>query len=540
MCGDVEEAIKTLFRAYDLNESGELSRQEFLKIEMRLCYDSGGIFMEEAETAKLTIADTDNSGRLDFKEFRERQLRHYSELYMSTPEVIEAIHDHVQRTFDERSKMGPRYHSGIRQVLKRIFQLYDTTGNALLSPQEWIAAQRTVAVEILDDIDSHWIDEAAFSNADSNGDGNVDLHEWLEASFQLFERSEVRMDSILTTLQRCVLALEKARSGRVKETLPIDIMVLQDEFPEFKGPGDAHKDEPTEDDREKNVDKWQCEGNVKLPTHLATAEEVIAILRLILRIPADTWVSVYYLGPGPPGTPRQVTLLRGEKPGEGNVKECLEYLSKASADPRLFVKNNRRRAANLIRQARAFLEEREGLLAKRTGQCWGIDWETTLVFGEDVPPRPGTSANALTLQLGDALIIEVPETALGGEYRYVVDIFMDGTDVLSKPVDEDVAPSKKKKKKGAGEADPMVQMSFVSLKEGRAVLFVDVGWEDQEEKLCVTHKIIQPLFKYTVARIGPIEVEVVKTVAGRGPPGNLQWWNGEKWTGKKGPKKRKR
>merc|ERR1712232_606779 len=124
-------------------------------------------------------------------------------------------------------------------------------------------------------------------------------------------------------------------------------MVLQDEFPEFKGPGDAWKEQPTEDDREKNAEKWQCEGNVKLPTHLATAEEVIAILRLTLRIPADTWVSVYYLGPGPPGTPRQVTLLRGEKPGEGNVKECLEYLSKASAEPKLFVKNNRRRPANL-------------------------------------------------------------------------------------------------------------------------------------------------------------------------------------------------
>merc|ERR1711968_130372 len=102
---------------------------------------------------------------------------------------------------------------------------------------------------------------------------------------------------------------------------------------------------------------------------------------------------------------------------------------------------------------------------------------------------------------------------MGGEYRYVATVFMDRTDVISKPVDENTAdakPSKKKKKKSHNEADPMLQLFFVGLREGKCVLFVDVSWEDQEEKLALKKQLLAPVVENTVARIGPIEVEVSK------------------------------
>merc|ERR1712224_922159 len=113
-------------------------------------------------------------------------------------------------------------------------------------------------------------------------------------------------------------------------------------------------------------------------------------------------------------------------PGEGNVREALEYLAKSNAVRKIYVKNRRTRPQKLTRQPKAFLEERDALLAKRTGHCWGLDWETQLVGdGELLPPRP------LQISLGDALIIEVPQSDEQGEYRYVSNAYMDRIDVLS-------------------------------------------------------------------------------------------------------------
>ena len=41
---EIEVALAALFRAYDLDESGELSREEFLAIEMRLHYEDGQVY----------------------------------------------------------------------------------------------------------------------------------------------------------------------------------------------------------------------------------------------------------------------------------------------------------------------------------------------------------------------------------------------------------------------------------------------------------------------------------------------------------------
>jgi len=166
-----------------------------------------------------------------------------------------------------------------------------------------------------------------------------------------------------------------------------------------------------------------------------------------------------------------------------------------------------------------------------------LDWETQLVGeGEKLPPRP------MVMQVGETLIVEVPQADDNGEFRYMANAFMDKTDVLSKPVNEVIEVKKgKSKKKGGPEPDPLLQLTFVALREGKCVIFVDISWEDQEEKLCQRQQLPSPVAKNTVARIGPVEVDVQKAGGGKAEKaGALQWWNGEKWSNKKGPAKKKK
>mmetsp|Transcript_135924 Transcript_135924/g.378819 ORF Transcript_135924/g.378819 Transcript_135924/m.378819 type:complete len:545 (-) Transcript_135924:99-1733(-) len=533
---DVETAIEELFKAYDLDESGELTRDEFLGIEMRLCFEKGEVFRGAAGAAKMTLADKDSSGTLDFDEFRNRFLTNFQEMDMSRAEIVSHLNEQTQLALLERAKMGPRYHAGIRQALRQIFSLFDVSGDDRLSPEEWIAAQKTVALEVSDDLDEGWVDEAAFGAADTNKDGMLDLSEFLESSFQMFEGVKKRTEVILSTLQRVVKVLEQQRLGGRKETSPVTIFVQTKETPVFLPPQQAWQDESTVDEAE----KWQACGEVALPLNLATADDVAALVRLFLKIPADTWLSIFYLAAPRDGGPRPVTLLRGERPGEGNVQAMLQYMTKTNAELRLYVKNARKRPQRLVRQPRAFLEERDQLLNKRTGQSWGLDWETQLVGeGQLLPPRP------MVVSLGDAVVVEVPVECGAPLDRYKESVFMDRSDVLSKPVDENITPKvkKKSKKKPASEPDPLLQLSFVAMKEGKCVFFVDVSWEDQEEKLALEHELSRPVHENSVARIGPVEVEVTKPTGGKPDAskaaGAMVWWNGEKWSNKKGPAKRK-
>merc|ERR1719350_1635218 len=123
---------------------------------------------------------------------------------------------------------------------------------------------------------------------------------------------------------------------------------------------------------------------------------------------------------------------------------------------------------------------------------------------------------------------------------------MDRCDVLSKPVEETIEKKKsKKKKKASGPGDaPLNQLSFVALKEGKCVIFADVSWEDQEEKLAITHGLSAPCSKNSTARIGPLEVDVQKVLPNPPGPGKERapflWWAGDKWSPKKGPSKKKK
>lgn len=522
----LEEACRMLFDAYDIDESGEVSRDEFFKVEMRVCFEKGEVFDEQAESAKLTLSDTDRSGTMSYDEFRDRQLRTLTEQGVKPEDIVERFKIHTELALNERKKMGPRFHAGIRQCLKRLFQLYDVSGDGALSPEEWISAQKVVALELSDDLDERWIDEGAFQAADSNGDGVVQLDEYLEANFSMFEGVKMRTEAILTILQKTVKALEARKN--VKDTDPIVILVQSSAKPEFQPPHDAWQDEPTEEQQDKNEKAWLSKGEITMPTNLTTVEDVGSLVRMHLQLSKDTWISMYYKnGQQSQGSP--ITMLRDK-----NVSEALEYFTKQNACKELFVKNVRPRPKKLSLQSQAWGDDREALLKKRTGQCWGFDWETQLVGeGMALPYLP------FKIGLGDAVVIEVPQTDENGQFTYISKTYLDRSDILGGPVEEVIEKkeAKKKKKKGApaAGADPNIQYSFIGLKEGQCVLFVDVAWDLEEENLAKKYRLCAPVAENSVARIGPMVIEVDKEPT-KSP--TFVWWNGEKWSNKKGPAKR--
>lgn len=540
----LELAIATLFRAYDLDESDTLSEDEFLKLATRLCFEKGEVFKDhEGEGAQFSIMDGDRSGLVDYIEFRERHLRVWSEEGFSKDEILDRVTALTKAVLTERVRMGPRYHAGIRQVLKKIFSLYDISGDGFLSPEEWIAAQKVVAAEIMDDLDESWIDEAAFNAMDENGDGQIQLHEFLESSFQMFEGVKTRVETIYKTLQRVRDQLEKSRLIMSKETEEITLFLQTSAKPHFRPPTTSWQDEPTEETPDLNAEAWKVGGYVQLPVSLQTLEEVVAIVRLSLHIPTHTWFSLFVNGTSDTGGTRPVQLLRGDRPGTGNVQATLEWMTKPNAVHRIYVKNVRKRPQRLGRQIIAFLEEREAIMKKYVGQTWGIDWATQILGeGVDLPYDSQAAIN-----VGDAILVEVPKTDNLGEYRFASSIYMDGITVLSRPVEETASTGKGKKaggKKGASPTkekiqDEIQQLIFVALTPGTCVFFIDLAWEDQEEKLAAQHKLTTPVAENSIARIGPLLVRVEKQAKDSPQKPTTMWWNGCKWTKTKGSAKKK-
>lgn len=541
---EIEAAVRELFHTYDLDDSGEVSRSEFLKIEMRLMLDAGEFIAPEV-TSAMTIADTSRTGALNLEEFRQRHFRICSEMACSREEVLEITKGMTERVLSERAKMGARYHKGIRQLLRRMFSLFDRSGDGVLAPDEWIVAQKVVAMEIGDDIDEEWIGEASFKAADTNNDGVLDEQEFLEVSFSMFDGSTRRTDACMVILERIVASLEEQRDADGdSEQRPVEVYVQANRNPLFRPPHASWQDEPTLEDIDRNADEWTMSGEVIIPSAIQRIEDVAAIVRLLLSLPPNNWLAIFFIGARADGPLRPISLMRGSRPGEGNVAKAVEYLSKPNAVNKIYVKNIRQSPSRLSLAPMCFFEERDAILACRTGSAWGLDWETQLLgVNVALPPRP------LRVAIGDVVVIEVPQTDENGEYQYASSCYMENTEVLSKPVEENVVVKAKKKKKAAAaqpEADPALQLSFVAMQEGTCVLFVDLSWEDQEEVLVRNHGLTAPCIENTVGRIGPIEVEVSgsgrpSTSGGKdAAPPTFQWWNGEKWSNKKGPVKSKR
>lgn len=522
----IEAAVRELFDAYDVDESGEVNKDEFFKIEMRICFEQGEVFDEKTEQAKMTLQDSDHSGSVTFEEFKDRHIRSLTQQGFSVKEIVEKLHANAEAALAERRRMGPSWHAGVRQCLKRIFALYDTSGDGALSPEEWISSQKQVARELSDDIDESWIDEGAFAAADANGDGVIQYDEFLVANFSMFEGLKQSSEAIHASLMKIVKVLESRQQDRPRQ--PVALAVQTDAKPPFMPPHESWQDEPTGDSTAL-TGKWEEKDNITLDPDFKTADEIAGLVRMHLQLNKDTWVSLYYRAPlQSEGAP--IRLIK-----DNNVEDAVDYLSKPNAIRRIFVKNIRAAPTRLSFTPQIWGDEREALMEKRKGQCWGFDWETQIKGdGFSMPPMP------MVINAGDAIVVEVPATDENGQYTYTSRAFMDHPDICGGPVEETIQPKapKKKKKKGADvpAPDPNLQFSFIGIKEGTCTFFVDVCWEEEEPSLASHHNLSQPVQENSIARIGPIQVNVQTGVT---KDTTFMWWNGEKWTNKKGPAKKK-
>ena len=80
------------------------------------------------------------------------------------------MEDCTEKALLERENMGPRYHVGVRSLLREIFGLYNISGDGHLSPEEWIGAHKTVAQDMGN---ASSVSEQTFSTADTNRDGRL-------------------------------------------------------------------------------------------------------------------------------------------------------------------------------------------------------------------------------------------------------------------------------------------------------------------------------------------------------------------------------
>merc|ERR1712232_881268 len=162
------------------------------------------------------------------------------------------------------------------------------------------------------------------------------------------------------------------------------------------------------------------------------------------------------------------------------------------------------------------------------GRRWGLDWEVQLLNkGHKLPTLP-------YFQVGDALIIEVPVSEQQGEFKFITGIHMDSVEVLAKPIEVPMVAKFSRKQVNAPTTASVAQLVFVAQREGWCELFVDVSWERHEEDLAVQHCLCAPVSVNSVARIGPLRVEVQRHVPGRfGDGPQSMWWNGSRWSAKR-------
>lgn len=194
--------------------------------------------------------------------------------------------------------------------------------------------------------------------------------------------------------------------------------------------------------------------------------------------------------------------------------------------------------ARLPHKCKAGSERNDTTLA-HAARRWGLDWEIQILGkGQKLPVLP-------YFVVGDALVIEVPLAEEQGEYKFITSVHMDSEDVLAKPMEVPMVP-RVNKKNAVAAAPSIAQLVFVAQKEGRCELFVDVSWEPQEEALASKHWLCAPAAVNSVARIGPLHVEVQKKPAD--PTGRVAavdgpqtlWWNGARWSAKRAGGKRNR
>lgn len=147
-------------------------------------------------------------------------------------------------------------------------------------------------------------------------------------------------------------------------------------------------------DPERNMGAWKCVGEVAFPTNLETVDDVMALVRLVTKASADTWLSMYFYGPPQAGVQRTVSLghtlggLRADQ-SEGVAKASVSSLGRISALDQLGGSIRRFALSGLSRRRRVVQSQERGR---------GI--QKTACPGASLAPRQPLPFSPPTIRLG--------------------------------------------------------------------------------------------------------------------------------------------
>jgi Ca2+-binding EF-hand superfamily protein len=544
----LQGALRQVFDAYDLGETGQISARDFIKLEIRHGFELGDISRIWEATPRLTKADQANNGHLTFDEFCQCRLRAYQNgsrarshpvrgkaaWAPSQQGLTQCALEEAERTLQERERMGPRYHPGIRRALKELFceinmsdpDKYDNFDPAYkLSPAQWVLAHAHL-VKTNDSkyptpcssIVQPWFSEESFAKADTNKDGLLQRDEFLNLSFDVLEKACQRDIKTALSVTQEILQRLSTRLSRDK-SLEKSVAVECHQSRIFQPPHSSRRGD--------NTGSYAYMGMLQIPSNVVDLEDLLGLLRLYLKLPKYTWFSVFF---------------RSAKHGHASiiahhedVRSMLAALTDHNSDHTLYVKNFRTAPKDLEIQIpqpcddKSFEERMERNFL--SGRRWGLDWETQLCGA-------GCNAPIFTpFAIGDVLIIRIPES---GSLRYniSVTVYMDQPVAVSSPYLETaakMAESEKNKrgKRGAASLEPKSpqegapakngrrnmladknasQLLFVAQREGTCRLFIELSWENVEEEVSrhPSHysQCQCPAGEVSVGRIGPLFLEV--------------------------------
>lgn len=556
---ELNEALLKLFQAYDIDESGTVSSTEFVRLEIRHGLETGDLHRVFEAFPQVSCSDRKRDGMLRYSDFCKSRLRWLDSEQRTrklkrvpTGEELAALAlGEAKRTIEERARMGCRYHLAVRKELNDIFEHWRLFRGKGLSPVEWVVARAYVKAKVGIPASLNWLSEDNFVAADLKKDLSVQLDGFLNASFSFLEETYPNDASTAALMLRQLKHfVESQRRVATIKVLQADVYVPKAQKPEFQLPSRCKHD----------MQAYEIVTDFKLPTDLTLLEDLLSILRLLLRIPSSKGLAIFCQHE------EELTRLT-----DSNIKGQVERMALANSSPALFVKNIRPQPERLRLEPPRREEECLPLLSSITGMRWALDWEVqTLGKGLRTPPKLPFD---MTLGLGDALVIRIPATDAG----MTTQVYMDTPGVLSYPVVQFVkkvgrsASSKRtlklqKAEAEAGELKPQAPagpapskrgrrtkpsgaklarspaaraanedqlLVFVPLSEGSCTLFVEISWEHREQE-CLKANAYGPCAESSVTRIGPLKVPVHRQSKHLN---GTSWWNGLRWTGKQLSKK---